>query len=101
MFRNYACDNVTMFLNINNPFIHQADVNVLIFKHLMMTTMDESILTYILNALSHPVVTSEVRIRSHNYTRLQLIEKTLFRTTVEKCFGFRHVQRLNRVLEIL
>jgi len=63
IFQEYECDRVYMFLGIKNQFIHQADVNILLFKHLMKASYnDDSISKFVKDALSHRVVTSEVHI---------------------------------------
>jgi len=62
-FHQGQCVRVSKFLGINNQFIHQADVNILMFKHLMMTyNMNFSIENYVQEAFLQWVVTSEVRL---------------------------------------
>jgi len=61
--QGHECVGVSKFLGINNQFIHQADVNILLFKHLITThNINITIEDYVQKALSHLVVTSEVRI---------------------------------------
>jgi len=61
--QRHECVQVSKFLGINNQFIHQADVNILLFKHSIVThNISSTIEDYVQNALSHWVVTSEVRI---------------------------------------
>jgi len=63
IFQGHECERVYLFLGLNNQFIHEADVNILIFKHLMKShNNDDSTSKFIKYALSHWVVTSEVHI---------------------------------------
>jgi len=66
--QGHECVGVSKFLGINNQFIHQADVNILLFKHLIMEhNINTTIEDYVQKALSHWVVTSEVRILLFKY----------------------------------
>jgi len=61
--QGHECDEISEFIGISNQFIHQADVNILLFKHLIMThNMNTTIEDYVQKALSQWVITSEVRI---------------------------------------
>lgn len=59
----HECDGVSKFQYIDNPFIHKAEVNILMFKQLMMKNENNnSAINYLQNALSHLVITSEARV---------------------------------------
>lgn len=61
LFKGYYCEGVSKFLKINYSFIHPADVGILKFKQLMMdNSYSTSAMTYLREALSHWVITSEV-----------------------------------------
>jgi len=63
IFQSDECSGVYQFLGTKNQFIHQADVNILLFKHSMKAHYnDDSTSKFVKDALSHRVVTSEVHI---------------------------------------
>jgi len=63
------CNGVSKFLETNNPFIHQADVNILLSRQSMINDKNDLARNYLKNALSHTVVSSEVRSQLRYYIK--------------------------------